>query len=122
MSKRASALRKERFEDLFHQFKAVDQESNLSNTKIFIGIQQFCLYIANYTSIKEISSIDEQTVEEFFSYLIKEQKRLGVNLTDIKRTILAIQDFTNISSMNYLFDFSLNNTSLWTNLQSSSRF
>ncbi|WP_243388255.1 swarming motility protein SwrAA [Bacillus kexueae] len=117
MSKRSSTIRKENYEKLLLQFKEMDMAFQLSNVRVYKGVQHFCVYLANYTSITDVDQIDRDCVEQFLKYLVENQKRLHVTLTDIKKTIVFIQEVTKISSGDHLFDFSLSNVSLWSNLK-----
>lgn len=89
----------------------------LSNVRTYKGIQNFCVYLANYTSITCIEEIDSGIIEKFLKYLVENQKRLNMNLSDMKKTIVAIQDLTEVSSCDHLFDFSVSNVALWSNLK-----
>ncbi|KKI89218.1 hypothetical protein WQ54_27005 [Bacillus sp. SA1-12] len=80
-------------------------------------IRLFCMYLANYTSIKEIDQIDKACVQEYFSYLINNHKRLSLSLTDIKKSMQMIEDLLQIEVDSSLSDFSLSNMSLWNNLK-----
>jgi hypothetical protein len=80
-------------------------------------IRLFCMYLANYTAIKEIDQIDKVCVQEYFTYLIDNHKRLSLNLADIKKSMQMIEEILHIEVDNSLSDFSLSNTSLWNNLK-----
>jgi hypothetical protein len=44
---------------------------------------------------------------------MKNHKRLGINLTDIKRSMLLISGVIEVEVDHYLKDFSLSNVTLW---------
>jgi len=117
LGKRSSTIRKENYQNLLHEFKEKDHMYYLSNAKTFKGIQYFCMYLANYTDIKNLNEIDQTSVENFLKYLLNNQKRYDLSLADIKKTLTVIHDVTNVSSSDHLFDFSLSNLSLWANLK-----
>ncbi|MDQ0233547.1 swarming motility protein SwrAA [Metabacillus malikii] len=77
-------------------------------------IQLFCRYLANYTTVKEVTDIDSEVVRLYFSYLVQNHKRLQLSLTDIKRSLQMIHDVLQIEIDQ---DFSLSNTRLWNNLK-----
>lgn len=114
MSKLASQLRKQRYNSLMNEFRQNDDNLRLSNVKIFLGVKQFCLYLANYTDIEHIKEIDYDTIRCFLIYTLKSQKTVMMSLSDIKRTIQAIQELTD--NPLWHLDFSLSNTDLWSNL------
>jgi hypothetical protein len=117
LGKKSSIIRKKIFEQLFQEMKERDNSLQLSNVRVYKGVQYFCIYLANYTEIKHIDEICKIVVEDFFQYLLNNQKRNGMSLSDMKKTISAIQEITNVSSCEHLFDFSLSNLSLWSKLK-----
>lgn len=80
-------------------------------------IRLFCMYLANYSAIKRIDQVDKLCVEQYFTYLMENHKRLFINLTDIKKSLQMIEDLLHIEVDSLLSDFSLSNTSLWNNLK-----
>lgn len=80
-------------------------------------IRLFCMYLANYTAIKETDQIDKACVQEYFTYLIDNHKRLAINLADIKKSMQMIEEILHIEVDDEMNDFSLSNTGLWKNLK-----
>lgn len=117
LRKRTSTIRKENYQRLLQEFKEKDSMFYLSNAKTYKGIQYFCMYLANYTNIKDISEIDQASVENFLKHLMNNQKRFDMSLADIKKTLTVIHEVTKVSSSNQIFDFSLSNLSLWAKLK-----
>lgn len=116
MSKRCSTIRKENYEALFMQFKAKDTTYQMSNVRVYKGVQYFCMYLVNYTTITSIEAIDKKCIERFLKYLVENRRRLDVDLKDIKKTVMVIQEMVNISS-SPVIDFSVSNVALWSNLK-----
>ncbi|MBD1381415.1 Swarming motility protein SwrAA [Bacillus sp. IB182487] len=109
-------MREETYRHLLEQFKMYTGPSTYSNAKIQKWLQLFCMYLANYTSVKNIAEVDKDLVEEYFHYLTNNWKRLSLNLTDIKRSMQLIEELLEIKLHPSLLDFSLSNTNLWQNL------
>ncbi|AJO20150.1 hypothetical protein CHCC14820_2269 [Bacillus paralicheniformis] len=73
----------------------------------------FSRYLVNYTSVESVEDINEDCAELYFNYLMDNHKRLGINLTDIKRSMQLIGDILDVEVNHYLKDFSLSNVTLW---------
>lgn len=114
--KKSSYLKEQVYQHLLTEFseKYSTSQTYASSSK---WIRLFCMYLANYTAIKEISQIDKACVQEYFNYLINNYKRLSLNLTDIKKSVQMIEEILLIEVDSSLSDFSLSNTSLWNNLK-----
>ncbi|TWJ67874.1 hypothetical protein CHCC5020_0656 [Bacillus licheniformis] len=69
----------------------------------------FSRYLVNYTSVESVEDINEDCAELYFNYLMDNHKRLGINLTDIKRSMQLIGDILDVEVNHYLKDFSLSN-------------
>ncbi|QGQ48113.1 swarming motility protein SwrAA [Metabacillus sediminilitoris] len=89
-------------------------QSHASSSK---WIRLFSMYIANYTTIKEVEQIDQECVREYFAYLVKNHKRLSLSLADIKKSVQMLEEILHIEVDSTMSDFSLSNTSLWNNLK-----
>lgn len=114
--KKSSYLKEQVYQRLITELseKNSSSQSHASSSK---WIRLFCMYLANYTAIKEIKQVDKECVKEYFTYLINNYKRLSLNLSDIKKSVQMIEENLHIEVDSSLSDFSLSNTSLWNNLK-----
>ncbi|MGD7006870.1 swarming motility protein SwrAA [Metabacillus sp. 84] len=115
--KRASVMREQIYRKLMKELKGQLQPSLVSNAKISKWLHLFCMYLANYTEVKEMREIEEEIIEEYFKYLTANYKRLSLGLSDIKRSMQLLEDTLHIKIEAPLLDFSLSNSSLWGNLK-----
>lgn len=117
MSMKKSSFQKEQvYQRLISELseKNAAAQTHASSSK---WIRLFCMYIANYTAIKEMAQIDKACVRDYFTYLMTNYKRLSLNLTDIKKSVQMIEEILKIEVDSSMSDFSLSNTSLWNNLK-----
>ncbi|MDA1476534.1 swarming motility protein SwrAA [Bacillus sp. CLL-7-23] len=111
--KRASIVREKKYYELVEQLKVRSQDVTFSATKAVGLLMLFSRYLVNYTSVESVDDIDEECADLYFNYLMDNHKRLGINLTDIKRSMQLIGDILNVEMNHYLKDFSLSNVTLW---------
>jgi site-specific recombinase XerD len=114
--KKSSYLKEQVYQHLISELSEKNSaaHSYASSSK---WIRLFCMYLANYTVIKEIDQVDKASVQQYFTYLLDNHKRLSLSLTDIKKSMQMIEEILDIEVGNSLNDFSLSNTSLWKNLK-----
>ncbi|MFC0273370.1 swarming motility protein SwrAA [Metabacillus herbersteinensis] len=115
--KRASFMREQLFQSLSEELRGKLHDSSQSHVKASKWIQLFCMYLANYTSVKKIEEIDEDCILNYFDYLTTNFKRLSLTLTDIKRSMQLLEDALDIKIDQSLLDFSVSNTTLWNKLK-----
>ncbi|WP_277753220.1 swarming motility protein SwrAA [Metabacillus mangrovi] len=115
--KRASVMREQIYRKLMGELKSQLQPSLVSNAKTSKYLHLFCMYLANYTEIKDRGAISEEIIQEYFSYLTSNYKRLSLGLSDIKRSMQLLEETLHIKIDAPLLDFSLSNSSLWGNLK-----
>ncbi|ALC82444.1 MULTISPECIES: swarming motility protein SwrAA [Bacillus] len=113
--KRASLVREKRYKGLVNELTHHTQKVTFSSTKATELLMMFCRYLVNYTSISSVKDITEDCAEYYFDYLMRNHKRLGVNLTDIKRSMQLVGNVLDVEVDHYLNDFSLSNVTLWIN-------
>ena len=111
--KRASIVREKKYYELVEQLKVRSQDVTFSATKAVGLLMLFSRYLVNYTSVESVEDINEDCAELYFNYLMDNHKRLGINLTDIKRSMQLIGDILDVEVNHYLKDFSLSNVTLW---------
>lgn len=115
--KRASFMREQIYQSLSEELRGKLQDSSQSHVKACKWIQLFCMYLANYTSVKKIEEIDRGCIQHYFDYLTTNYKRLSLTLTDIKRSMQLLEDTLEIKVDHSLLDFSVSNTTLWNNMK-----
>ncbi|MDI3410758.1 swarming motility protein SwrAA [Bacillus sonorensis] len=104
---------REKYYELVEQLKVRSQDVTFSATKAVGLLMLFSRYLVNYTSVESVDDINEDCAELYFNYLMDNHKRLGINLTDIKRSMQLIGDILDVEVNHYLKDFSLSNVTLW---------
>jgi hypothetical protein len=111
--KRASLVREKRYKGLVRELTKNTPQVTFSSTKAAELLMMFSRYLVNYTSISNIEEITEECAEYYFDYLMRNHRRLGINLTDIKRSMQLVGNLLNVDVNHYLKDFSLSNVTLW---------
>ncbi|CBI44489.1 MULTISPECIES: swarming motility protein SwrAA [Bacillus] len=111
--KRASIVREKKYYELVEQLKDRTKDVTFSSTKALSLLMLFSRYLVNYTNVESVHEINEECAKHYFTYLMKNHKRLGINLTDIKRSMLLISGVIEVEVDHYLKDFSLSNVTLW---------
>ncbi|AGG62933.1 swarming motility protein SwrAA [Bacillus subtilis subsp. subtilis 6051-HGW] len=111
--KRASIVREKKYYELVEQLKDRTQDVTFSATKALSLLMLFSRYLVNYTNVESVNDINEECAKHYFNYLMKNHKRLGINLTDIKRSMHLISGLLDVDVNHYLKDFSLSNVTLW---------
>lgn len=99
------------------EFREKTKPTIYTNNKTNKWLQLFCMYLANYTDIKQLDEVQEQDVQAYFDYLTTNHKRLSLSLADIKRSMQLLEESLNIKIYAPLLDFSLSNSALWKNLK-----
>lgn len=113
--KRASIVREKKYYELVEELKSRTKDVTFSATKALSLLMLLSRYLVNYTTVESVDEIDEDCAEIYFNYLMDNHKRLGINLTDIKRSICLLGGILDVDVNHYLKDFSLSNVTLWMN-------
>ncbi|UYO35290.1 Swarming motility protein SwrAA [Bacillus zhangzhouensis] len=113
--KRASIVREKKYYELVEELKSRTKEVTFSSTKALSLLMLLSRYLVNYTTVESVDEIDEDCAEIYFNYLMDNHKRLGINLTDIKRSMQLLGGILDVDVNHYLKDFSLSNVTLWMN-------
>ncbi|MGE6630199.1 swarming motility protein SwrAA [Bacillus sp. NPDC077027] len=113
--KRASIVREKKYYELVDELKGRTKDVTFSATKAISLLMLLSRYLVNYTTVESVDEIDEDCAEIYFNYLMDNHKRLGINLTDIKRSMQLLGGILNVDVNHYLKDFSLSNVTLWMN-------
>lgn len=113
--KRASIVREKKYYELVEELKSRSKDVTFSNTKALSLLMLLSRYLVNYTTVELVDEIDEDCAEIYFNYLMDNHKRLGINLTDIKRSMQLLGGILDVDVNHYLKDFSLSNVTLWMN-------
>ncbi|QHK00538.1 hypothetical protein C7M17_03706 [Bacillus subtilis] len=106
-------MREKKYYELVEQLKDRTQDVTFSATKALSLLMLFSRYLVNYTNVESVNDINEECTKHYFNYLMKNHKRLGINLTDIKRSMHLISGLLDVDVNHYLKDFSLSNVTLW---------
>ncbi|MED0719597.1 swarming motility protein SwrAA [Bacillus safensis] len=85
--KRASIVREKKYYELVEELKSRTKDVTFSATKALSLLMLLSRYLVNYTTVESVDEIDEDCAEIYFNYLMDNHKRLGINLTDIKRSM-----------------------------------
>ena len=113
--KRASIVREKKYYELVEELKSRTKDVTFSATKALSLLMLLSRYLVNYTTVESVDEIDEDCAEIYFNYLMDNHKRLGINLTDIKRSMQLLGGILDVDVNHYLKDFSLSNVTLWMN-------
>ncbi|MFJ5964449.1 MULTISPECIES: swarming motility protein SwrAA [unclassified Bacillus (in: firmicutes)] len=113
--KRASIVREKKYYELVEELKSRTKNVTFSSTKALSLLMLLSRYLVNYTTVESVDEIDEDCAEIYFNYLMDNHKRLGINLTDIKRSMQLLGGILDVDVNHYLKDFSLSNVTLWMN-------
>ncbi|OLP65348.1 hypothetical protein BACPU_18840 [Bacillus pumilus] len=113
--KRASIVREKKYYELVEELKSRSKDVTFSSTKALSLLMLLSRYLVNYTTVESVDEIDEDCAEIYFNYLMDNHKRLGINLTDIKRSMQLLGGILDVDVNHYLKDFSLSNVTLWMN-------
>ncbi|MDR0123707.1 MULTISPECIES: swarming motility protein SwrAA [Bacillus] len=113
--KRASIVREKKYYELVEELKGRSKDVTFSATKALSLLMLLSRYLVNYTTVESVDEIDEDCAEIYFNYLMDNHKRLGINLTDIKRSMQLLGGILDVDVNHYLKDFSLSNVTLWMN-------
>lgn len=113
--KRASIVREKKYYELVEELKSRTKDVTFSATKALSLLMLLSRYLVNYTTVESVDEIDEDCAEIYFNYLMDNHKRLGINLTDIKRSMRLLSGILDVDVNHYLKDFSLSNVTLWMN-------
>ena len=113
--KRASIVREKKYYEVVEELKSRSKDVTFSATKALSLLMLLSRYLVNYTTVESVDEIDEDCAEIYFNYLMDNHKRLGINLTDIKRSMQLLGGILDVDVNHYLKDFSLSNVTLWMN-------
>ncbi len=108
-------MREKKYYELVEEFKSRSKDVTFSATKALSLLMLLSRYLVNYTTVESVDEIDEDCAEIYFNYLMDNHKRLGINLTDIKRSMQLLGGILDVDVNHYLKDFSLSNVTLWMN-------
>lgn len=106
---------REKYYELVEELKSRTKDVTFSATKALSLLMLLSRYLVNYTTVESVDEIDEDCAEIYFNYLMDNHKRLGINLTDIKRSMQLLGGILDVDVNHYLKDFSLSNVTLWMN-------
>lgn len=108
-------MREKKYYELVEELKSRTKDVTFSATKAISLLMLLSRYLVNYTTVASVDEIDEDCAEIYFNYLMDNHKRLGINLTDIKRSMQLLGGILDVDVNHYLKDFSLSNVTLWMN-------
>ena len=107
-----SIVREKKYYELVEELKSRTKDVTFSATKALSLLMLLSRYLVNYTTVESVDEIDEDCAEIYFNYLMDNHKRLGINLTDIKRSMQLLGGILDVDVNHYLKDFSLSNVTL----------
>ncbi|KUR60562.1 swarming motility protein SwrAA, partial [Bacillus sp. AM 13(2015)] len=100
--KRASIVREKKYYELVEELKSRSKDVTFSATKALSLLMLLSRYLVNYTTVESVDEIDEDCAEIYFNYLMDNHKRLGINLTDIKRSMQLLGGILDVDVNHYL--------------------